>query len=118
MHPFRPNSTIFKSPSLISAQHFKFINAASPEVCEPQQQAKNDPAVSALGYEAFRMKVSHAVDQMLSEQEIKWRDEMHHQRRAPGEEHRMRPSHRAECPGEQQHVRSNSPNQSRRKPLL
>src|SRR5215831_21063922 len=118
MHPSRRQSTILKSPSLIGAQHFEFINAASPEVREPQQQAKNETAASTLGYKALRMKVCNAVDEMLPEQEIKRRDEMQHQRRATGEEHRIRPSHRPECPGEQQDIRSNSPNQSGRKPLL
>src|SRR5215472_55885 len=118
MHPARRNSTILKSPSLIAAQHFEFTNAASPEVREAQQQAKNETAVSALGYEAFRMKVGNAVDEMLSNQEIKRRDEMEHQRRAAGEEHRIRPSHRLECRGKQQDVRPNSPDKSRRKLLF
>src|SRR5262249_50727043 len=118
MHPACRNSTLLKSPSLIHAQYFEFTNAASPEMCEPQQQAKNETAVSALGYEAFRMKVGNAVDEMLSEQEIKWRDEMEHQRRGAGEEHRIRPSHRLECRGKQQDVRPNSPDEPRRKLLF
>src|SRR5262249_10175908 len=109
MHPSRRNSTVFKSPSLIHAQYFEFINAASPKVREPQQQAKNETAVFALGYEAFRMKVCNAVDEMLPEQEIERRDEMQHQRRAAGKENRIRLPHGPKCSAQQEDVGDNRP---------
>src|SRR5215831_1351125 len=111
MHPSRRNSTVFKSPSLIHAQYFEFINAASPKVREPQQQAKNETAVFALGYEAFRMKVCNAVDEMLPEQEIERRDEMQHQRRAAGKENRIRLPHRPKCSAQQEDVGDNRPDE-------
>ena len=85
-----------KSPGLIEAQHFERIDTTSPELRETQQQAKNQSAASALGDQALRMKVRDAIDELLPEQEIEWRDEMHHQRRTAGKEHRIRPPHRAE----------------------
>src|SRR6516165_8047127 len=101
MHPSRRNSTVLKSPSLIGAQHFEFINAASPEVRESEEQAKNEAAASPLGYQTLRMKVRNPIDEALPEQEIEWRDKMYHQRRAAGKEHRIRPPNLLEGRAEQ-----------------
>src|SRR5262249_44463315 len=111
MHPSRRNSTVFKSPSLIHAQYFEFINAASPKVREPQQQAKNETAVFALGHEAFRMKVCNAVDEMLPEQEIEGRKKRQHQGRAAGKENRTRLPHRPKCSAQQEDVGDNGPDE-------
>ena len=90
MHPSGRNSTVLKSPSLIHAQYFEFINAASPKVREPQQQAKNETAVFALGDEAFRMKVCNAVDEPLPEEKEREINRLVSSGRAP-ESVRMEP---------------------------
>ena len=55
------------------------------------------------------MEVRDAIDELLPEQEIEWRDEMHHQRRTAGKENRIRPPHGPESCGEQQDVRDHRP---------
>jgi hypothetical protein len=64
------------------------------------------------------MKVRHAVDEPFPKEEIERSDEMHHQWRTAGKEYCIRPSHSPECRAEQQDVRSNGPDQSRRKLLF
>src|SRR5262249_9462119 len=93
------------------AKHFERIDTASPNPRDTQEQAKNQSAASTLGDQTLRMKVRNAIDEPLSEQEVEWCDEMHHQRRTAGKEHGIRPPHGCECCAEQHQVRDYRPDQ-------
>src|SRR6266545_7529876 len=74
---------------------------------------KNRAAPTPLSDGTLGMKIRDAIDELLPEQEIEWRDEMHHQRRTASKENRIGPPHGTESCGEQQHVRDHRPDQSR-----
>ena len=56
----------------------------SPELRQPKQQVKKQPLPTAFGDETFRKEVRDAIDEMLSEQGIEWRNKMQHQGGAAG----------------------------------
>ena len=99
------NSALCQASRLIEAQHFEAIDSTSPELREPQQQAKKTARASALGDQALRMEIRDAIDELLPEQEIERRNEMQHQRRTAGKEDRIRPPHRCKRGAQQQQVR-------------
>src|SRR5262249_46158413 len=112
------NAHIHKSPSLIRAQHFESMDPPSPKPRDAEQQIKKQSLPPLLSNETLRMKIRDAVDKMFLEHNIKWRDEMLHQRRAASKPHGIRRSHSAKCRFKQQEVRGNRPNRPEPKLFL
>src|SRR5262249_42904038 len=110
---FLRNADVGQPLSLIEAQHFEYIDTATPKVGEVEEPAKKQPAAPTLGDEALRMEIHDAIDETFPEHHVEWRYEMQHQRWAAGKQHRIRPPHGSEHRGKQHHVGKNRPRQPR-----
>src|SRR5260370_33041183 len=86
------------------------MDPSSPKPRDAEQQIKKESLPPLLGNETLRMEIRDPVDKMFLEQNIKWPDEMLHQRRDASKKHDVSPSHSAKCRLKQPEVRGNLPN--------